>query len=576
MQEGKEKEQPVEYDAIVIGSGISGGWAAKELCEKGLKTLVIERGRMVRHVIDYPTMNMEAWDFEHRGETTAKDRKRQEKQARTGYTTDEQWRHWFVDDIEHPYTETKRFDWMRGYHVGGRSITWGRHSYRWGPQDFEANRKDGHGVDWPIRYQDISPWYDKVEEYIGVCGNNIGSEQVPDGKLTEPMPFNCVEEDFAKRVYENLDGRVVTNARVAHITGDKTYEGRGKCQYRDRCMRGCPFGAYFSSNASTLPAAERTGNMTLRPNSIVYEIVYDDALKKATGVRIIDALTKERFYYKASIIFCCASAIASASILMQSRSDRFPNGLGNDSGELGHNIMDHHLGAGAYAIVDEHEDKYYKGRKPAGFYIPRFRNIEGESEPTDFIRGFGYQGSASRSNWKRAIKEMSYGEDLKEELIKPGPWVIGMGGFGECLPYHENKMSLNYDNLDEWGLPTVDFDVEFKENEKKMRKDIVEQAVKMMKAAGYTKIMPYDNEDEFFPGLGIHEMGTARMGIDPKTSVLGKYNQIHAVPNVYVTDGSCMASSGCQNPSLTYMALTARAANYAAEKFLKENKRKES
>ena len=576
MQEGKEKEQPVEYDAIVIGTGISGGWAAKELCEKGLKTLVLERGRMVRHVVDYPTMHMEAWDFEHRGETAAEDRKRQEKQARTGYTTDEQWRHWFVDDIDHPYTETKRFDWMRGYHVGGRSLTWGRHSYRLGPHDFEANKKDGHGVDWPIRYQDLAPWYDKVEDYIGVCGNNVGSDQVPDGKLTEPMPFNCVEEDFASRVHENMEGRVVTHARVAHITGDKTYEGRAKCQYRDRCMRGCPFGGYFSSNASTLPAAERTGNMTLRPNSIAYEIVYDDTLKKATGVRIIDTLTKEKFFYKASIIFCCASAIASAAILMQSRSDRFPNGLGNDSGELGHNIMDHHLGAGAHAVVDEHEDKYYKGRKPAGFYIPRFRNIEGETEPTDFIRGFGYQGSASRSNWKRAIKEMSYGEDLKEELIKPGPWVIGMGGFGECLPYHENKMSLNYDNLDDWGLPTVDFDVEYKENEKKMRKDIVEQAVKMMKAAGYTKIMPYDNQEEFYPGLGIHEMGTARMGRDPKTSVLGKYNQVHTVPNVYVTDGACMTSSGCQNPSLTYMAITARAANYAAEKLLRENRSKAS
>ncbi len=576
MQEGKEIEQSVEYDAIVIGTGISGGWAAKELCEKGLKTLVLERGRMVRHVTDYPTMNMEAWDFEHRGLTTAEDRKRQEKQARTGYTTDEQWRHWFVDDIEHPYTETKRFDWMRGYHVGGRSITWGRHSYRLGPDDFEANKKDGHGVDWPIRYKDLAPWYDKVEEYIGVCGNNIGSKQIPDGKLTEPMPFNCVEEDFVERVSENMNGRVVTHARVAHITGDKTYEGRTKCQYRDRCMRGCPFGGYFSSNASTLPAAERTGNMTLRPNSIAYEIVYDDTLKKATGVRIIDTLTREKFFYKASIVFCCASAIASASILMQSKSDRFPNGLGNDSGELGHNIMDHHLGAGAYAVVDEHEDKYYKGRKPAGFYIPRFRNIEGESESVDFIRGYGYQGSASRTNWKGAIKEMSYGEDLKEELIKPGPWAIGMGGFGECLPYHENKMTLNYDKLDEWGLPTVDFDVEFKENEKKMRQDIIQQAVKMMEAAGYTKIIPYDNRDEFYPGLGIHEMGTARMGRDPKTSILGKYNQVHAVPNVYVSDGACMTSSGCQNPSLTYMALTARAANYAADKFLNENKSKES
>lgn len=337
-------------------------------------------------------------------------------------------------------------------------------------------------------------------------------------------------------------------------------------------MRGCPFGGYFSSNASTLPAAERTGNMTLRPNSIAYEIVYDDKLKKATGVRIIDTLTKEKHFFRASIIFCCASAIASAAILMQSKSERFPNGLGNDSGELGHNIMDHQLGVGAYAVVHEHEDKYYKGRKPAGFYIPRFRNVGGDSDSPDFLRGYGYQGSASRTNWKRAIREMSYGEDLKEELIKPGPWVIGMGGFGECLPYHENKMSLNYDKLDQWGLPTVDFDVEYKENEKRMRKDMMEQAVAMMKAAGYEEVFPYDNKEEFYPGLGIHEMGTARMGRDPKTSVLGKFNQVHTVPNVYVTDGACMTSAGCQNPSLTYMAITARAANYAADLLLKQKK----
>ena len=576
MQEDKTEEMPAEFDAIVIGTGISGGWAAKELCEKGLKTLVLERGRMVRHVIDYPTMNKETWDFENRGRTTAEEQKRQEKQARTGYTTAPEYKHWFVDDIKHPYSETKRFDWMRGYHVGGRSLTWGRHSYRLGAHDFEANKKDGHGVDWPIRYSDLEPWYDKVEEYIGVCGSNIGSDQVPDGKLTEPMPFNCVEDDFVKRVGEKMDGRVITHARVAHITGDKSYLGRGKCQYRDRCMRGCPFGGYFSSNASTLPAADRTGNMTLRPNSIAYEIVYDEQLKKATGVRIIDTLTKEKLFFKASIIFCCASAIASASILMQSKSERFPNGLGNDSGELGHNIMDHHLGAGANAVVDEHQDKYYKGRKPAGFYIPRFRNVDKDSEQSDFIRGYGYQGSASRLNWKRAIKEMSYGKELKEELIKPGPWEIGMGGFGECLPYHDNKMTLNYDMLDEWGLPTIDFDVEFKENERKMRQDIIDQAVAMLKAAGYTKVEPYDNQEEFFPGLGIHEMGTARMGRDPKSSVLGKYNQVHTVPNVYVTDGACMTSSGCQNPSLTYMALTARAANYAAELVLKEKNNKAS
>ncbi len=562
-----------EFDAIVIGTGISGGWAAKELCENGLKTLVLERGRMIRHIIDYPTMNMDPWDFEHRGRVTREERKNQEKQARTGYTTNEDSKHWFVDDFEDPYTETKRFDWMRGYHVGGRSITWGRHSYRLGELDFEANKIDGHGVDWPIRYKDLAPWYDKVEEYIGVCGKNQGLDQLPDGKFSEPMELNCVETDLVKRVADNFDGRVVTHARIAHITGDVVHEGRSKCQYRDRCIRGCPFGAYFSSNASTLPAASRTGNMTLRPNSIAYEIVYDEEKKVATGVKVIDTLTKEKHFFKASIIFCNASAIASAAILMQSKSKRFPNGLGNDSGELGHNIMDHQLGVGAWATVDEHQDKYYKGRKPAGFYIPRFRNLDKKSRQNDFIRGYGYQGGARRSNWSRAVAEMSYGKDLKEELTKPGSWAIGMSGFGECLPYHENKITLNYDKLDEWGLPTVDFDVEFKENEKKMRKDIKEQAVAMLKNSGYKNVQAFDNEKEFYPGLAIHEMGTARMGRDPKTSVLNKFNQIHAVPNVYVTDGACMTSAGCQNPSLTYMALTARAANHAAEEFAK-NKNK--
>jgi len=571
MNAGQEKNTVQSFDAIVIGTGISGGWAAKELCENGLKTLVLDRGRMVRHVIDYPTMNKENWDFQHRNKITPEEKERQYKQSRTGYTTAEESKHWFVDDLDHPYSETKRFDWMRGYHVGGRSITWGRHSYRLSEMDFEANKKDGHGVDWPIRYNDLSPWYDKVEEYIGVSGTNLGLKQLPDGKLTDAMPFNCVEEDLATRVADKMNGRVITQGRVAHITGDAQHEGRVKCQFRDRCIRGCPFGGYFSSNASTLPAAERTGNMTLRPNSIAYEIVYDEETQLASGVRVIDTETKEKLFFEAQIIFCCASAIASTSILMQSKSNRFPNGLGNDSGELGHYIMDHHLGVGAFAVVNEHQDKYYKGRKPVGFYIPRFRNLDKDSEHPDFIRGYGYQGGASRTNWQRAIAELSYGESLKEELIKPGPWVVGISGFGECLPYRDNKISLNYDEPDQWGLPTVDFDVEFKENEIRMRKDMKEQAVAMLEAAGYENPTGYDHMDQFAPGLAIHEMGGARMGRDPKTSVLNKYNQVHSVPNVYVTDGACMTSAACQNPSLTYMAITARAANHAAKEFNKKN-----
>ena len=560
-----------DYDAIVIGTGITGGWAAKELCENGLKTLVLERGRMVEHIKDYTTANLDPWDFEHRGEKNPKDLERQLKQDRTGYTTKPASKHWFVDDIKHPYNEKKRFDWMRGYHVGGRSITWGRQSYRLSEMDFKANKKDGHGVDWPIRYKDIAPWYDKVEEYIGVCGKNEGLDQLPDGKLTEPMDLTCVEKDLVKKVADNFDGRVVTNARTAHITGDGSYEGRSKCQFRDRCIRGCPFGGYFSSNASTLPAAKRTGNMTLRPNSIAYEIVYDEKTKLASGVKVIDAETMEKHFFKSSIIFSCASAIASASILMQSKSERFPNGLGNDSGELGHNIMDHHLDVGARGEASGYEDKYYKGRRPGGFYIPRFRNLNKKSEHKDYIRGFGYQGGSGRLNWKRGILEMTYGKELKDELLKPGTWRIGMGAFGECLPYHDNKMTLDYKKLDDWGLPTVTFDVEFKENEKKMRKDMQEEAITMLMAAGFKNVKGFDDAKSFFPGLGIHEMGTARMGHDPKTSVLNKYNQIHTVRNVYVTDGAFMTSSGCQNPSLTYMAFTARAAHHAVQQ-LKDNK----
>ena len=559
------------YDAIVIGTGITGGWAAKELCEKGLKTLVLERGRMVEHIKDYTTANLDPWDFEHRGEKNPKNIERQLKQNRTGYTTKPDSSHWFVDDIKHPYNETKRFDWMRGYHVGGRSLTWGRQSYRLSEMDFKANKMDGHGVDWPIRYKDIAPWYDKVEEYIGVCGTNEGLAQLPDGKFSEAMDLTSVEKDLVKKVADNFEGRVVTNARTAHITGDAPHEGRSKCQFRDRCIRGCPFGGYFSSNASTLPAAERTGNMTLRPNSIAHEIVYDEMSGLATGVKVIDAVSKERLFFKSTVIFSCASAIASTSILMQSKSKRFPNGLGNDSGELGHNIMDHQLGVGARGEAEGYDDKYYKGRRPGGFYIPRFRNLDKKSTQKDYIRGFGYQGGSGRSNWRKAISELSYGKELKEKLLKPGSWHIGMGGFGECLPYHENKMTLDYDKLDEWGLPTVTFDVEFKDNEKKMRKDIQEEAIAMLKASGFKNVKGFDDANSFYPGLGIHEMGTARMGRDPKTSVLNKYNQIHAVRNVYVTDGAFMTSSGCQNPSLTYMAFTARAANHAVQQ-LEDNK----
>ncbi|MDG2415153.1 MAG: GMC family oxidoreductase [Flavobacteriaceae bacterium] len=554
------------YDAIVVGTGISGGWAAKELCENGLKTLVLERGRMVTHIKDYPTANLDPWDMPNNGDRTPEQKSRQEKQARTGYTVRAESSHWFVDDVTHPYNETKRFDWMRGYHVGGRSIMWGRHSYRWSDLDFEANAKDGVAVDWPVRYNDIAPWYDRVEEYIGVSGENLGLSQLPDGKFEPMMQLNCVEQHFREQVAEQFEGRVVTAGRVAHITSDKKYDGRSKCQFRNRCIRGCPFGGYFSSVSSTLPAAERTGNMTLRANSIVHEVIYDAATGKASGVKVIDRETKESMVFNAKIVFLCASSMASSAILMQSKSERFPNGLGNDSDQLGRNIMDHQLGVGASGSFDGFEDKYYKGRKPNGVYIPRFRNLDTNTKK-DYLRGFGYQGGASRGNWEEAIAEHAFGKDLKEAVLKPGGWTMGIMGFGEVLPYEENRFTLDYDNLDEWGLPTLTFDAEFKDNEWKMREDMKAQAVAMLEQAGFKNVNAYDNPGAL--GLGIHEMGTARMGRDPKTSVLNGYNQVHTCPNVFVTDGSFMTSASCVNPSLTYMAFTARAANYAAEQLKK-------
>ncbi|MBT7654860.1 MAG: GMC family oxidoreductase [Flavobacteriaceae bacterium] len=558
------------YDAIVVGTGISGGWAAKELCEKGLKTLVLERGRMVKHVEDYPTMNDDPWDYKTGDVITQETLKTQKKQSRTGYTTTESSKHFFVDDIEHPYNETNRFDWMRGYHVGGRSLTWGRQSYRLTDFDFTANLKDGIAVDWPIRYKDLAPWYDYVEEYIGVSGENVGLSQFPDGNYLKPMELTCVEDHLKSDIKKNYKDRILTIGRTAIITeGSKPGLGRSTCQHRSRCRRGCPFGSYFSSNSSTLPAAEVTGNMTLRPNSLVHEIMYDADSKRATGVRVIDSETKEVHEFNAKVIFLCASTVPSTSILMQSKSDTFPNGMGNASDQLGRNIMDHHLGVGASAASDDFKDKYYTGRRNNGIYIPRFRNIGGETNQKDFTRGYGYQGGGGRSDWTKQIAEMAYGAAFKEASLKPGDWQIGLSGFGEILPYQDNKMTLDYNKLDKWGLPTVTFDATLKENELNMRKDMQQQAVEMLESAGFRDVKGHDGD--YAIGLGIHEMGTARMGHDRKTSVLNENNQLHDVPNVYVTDGSAMTSAGNVNPSLTYMALTARAANHAVKELKKMN-----
>ena len=558
------------FDAIVIGTGVSGGWAAKELCESGLKTLVLERGRMLKHVEDYTTANLDNWDLPLGDVITNKIKERQPKQSRTGYVNRETTKHLFVDDIDHPYNEDKPFDWIRGYHVGGRSLTWGRQSHRLTKFDFEGNAKEGIAVDWPIRYNDVAPWYDYVEDYIGVTGENLGLPQFPSGKLFKPMEMNCVEKVLKDSVTKTYDNRFVTMARIAHITeGTKPGLGRVSCQYRNRCRRGCPFGAYFSSNSSTLPAAEATGNMTLRPHSVVHEIMYDESTKKATGVKVIDAETNLTYEFKAKVIFVCASTVGSTSILMQSKSNRFPNGMGNDSEELGHNLMDHHFKVGARAKCDDFGDKYYTGRRPGGINIPKFRNIGGSTNRKDFLRGYGYQGGASRGNYNDLIAELSYGKDLKEAVLSPGGWNVGLSGFGEILPYHENKMYLNYDKLDKWGLPTVTFDAHIRENEINMRKDMKSQAVEMLEKAGFKNVS--STESRYDLGLGIHEMGTARMGRDPKTSVLNKFNQIHSVKNVFVTDGSAMTSAGNVNPSLTYMALTARAVNHAVGELNKKN-----
>lgn len=561
-----QAEKQNTFDAIVVGTGISGGWAAKELTEKGLKTLVLERGRMVKHP-DYPTATKEPWDFPNAGRPTQEDLKQQGVQARTGYTIQQATKHWFVNDLENPYTEVHRFDWMRGYHVGGRSITWGRQSYRLSDMDFEANAKDGIAIDWPVRYKDIAPWYDYVESFIGVSGQAEGLPQLPDGKFLPPMELNCVELDF-KKVMKDKFGRLLTIGRTAHATAPLPHSPqRGTCQYRNLCSRGCPYGGYFSSVSSTLPAAEKTGNMTLRPNSIVYEIIYDEKKGKATGVKVLDAETGEQVEFFAKVIFLCASTFGSTFIMLNSISNRFPNGFGNDSGELGHNIMDHHLSVGAAAEVDGYEDKYYSGRRANGVYVPRYRNVG--KDKRDYIRGFGYQGGASRQGWNSLVAELSIGADLKNAAAKPGKWSMGLGGFGEILPYHDNFVVINKDKKDKYGLPTLTFDAILRENELKMRKDMANDAAEMLEAAGFKNVRTYDRE--IGVGLGIHEMGTARMGKDPKTSVLNKWNQVHACKNVFVTDGSFMTSAACHNPSLGYMAFTARAVDYAVNELKKNN-----
>jgi choline dehydrogenase-like flavoprotein len=552
-----------QFDAIVVGSGISGGWAAKELTEKGLTVLLLERGRNIEHIKDYVNATKAPWQFPHRGSKTQEMIKNYPVLNRD-YPLNETNLDYWTNEKESPFTEIQRFDWFRGYHVGGRSLMWGRQSYRWSDFDFEANGKEGIGVDWPVRYKEIAPWYDHVEKFAGVSGSLEGLSQLPDGQFMPPMAMNIVEKDLAARLKDHYkSNRHMIIGRTANIT--EPLPGRTNCQYRDKCWLGCPFGAYFSTQSSTLPAAQATGKLTLRPWSIVTQVLYDKDKKRATGVEIIDAETNKTYQYKSKIVFLNASTINSAWLLMNSATDVWPDGLGSSSGELGHNLMDHHLDAGAYGRVEGYEDKYVYGRRANGIYIPRFRNLFGDKR--DYLRGFGYQGGAGREGWDREIAELSIGAELRSALSEPGAWTMGVGGFGETLPYHDNKVTLDKTRKDKWGLNIPAIDAVIRDNEKKMRKDMQGDAIEMMTAIGLKDVQGFDNNPVL--GRGIHEMGTCRMGKDPKTSVLNKWNQVWDAPNVFVTDGSFMTSTNCVNPSLTYMAFTARAANHAVDELKK-------
>lgn len=546
------------YDAIVIGSGMTGGIAAKELCEKGLRTLVLERGPKLDHITGYHTAMTPIWQFPHHNRPTWAELDKTHPTQSLCYAFNEGTRHLFVRDDQHPYQQVKPFDWIRGYHVGGKSLMWARQSYRMFPLEFEENAIDGHGCDWPIRYPDLAPWYTHIERFIGINGNRDGLETLPDGDYLPPMEMNVLEKSFKARVEKTFSKRHVVMGRSANLT--VRHNGRGPCQYRNLCHRGCPYSAYYSTQSGALPVAVATGNLTLRPDSIAHSILYDEKKGRATGVRIIDAATKETAEFYAKIIFVNAATLNSTLILLNSTSSRFPNGLGNDSGVLGHYLMDHNyrmLGEGTH---DDFKNRYYKGRRPNAFYIPRFRNVEGDRRE-DFLRGYAYGGSCARQGWERGSGMEGFGAAFKTELTKPGPWTIFLQSQAEMLPEAHNKVSLNKQILDQWGMPTLDIDCAFGPNEDAMDKDIATTMREMMEVAGFRDINVWNSGAP--PGRGIHEVGTARMGRDPKTSVLNGWNQMHAVKNVFVTDGASLPSQGCQNPSLTFMALTARACDYA-------------
>ncbi|WP_080054923.1 GMC oxidoreductase [Spirosoma aerolatum] len=549
------------YDAIVIGSGISGGWAAKELCEKGLKTLVLERGRDVRHITDYPTATRNPWEFTHRNRMP-ETFEQANPIATKCYALDEATEQFFVKDADHPYIQEKPFDWIRGYQVGGKSLIWARQTQRWSKFDFEANARDGAAIDWPIRYDDLAPWYSHVERFVGISGNKDGLETLPDGEFLKPWELNCVEKHIQKRVAEAYKDRHVIIGRCAHLTEPKQIhydQGRAQCQARHLCYRGCPYGGYFSSNSSTIPWAAKTGKLTLRPDSVVHSIIYDEQKGKATGVRVIDTHTKQMTEYYARIIFVNAACLNTNLILLNSTSRRFPSGLGNDSGLLGRYVAFHNYRGNIVADYEGFEDGYFYGRRPTTAFMPNFRNVR--KQETDFQRGYMVAFSASRSGWQRGLGQAGFGADFKDQLSDPGGWHVFMMMQAETVPRYENHVRLSTTQKDAWGIPQLITAIDYTDNDLKVMNDFLEQGAEMLQKSGCKNIKPYD--DHRNPGLDIHEMGGVRMGRDPKTSLLNAYNQLHTVKNVFVTDGAAMTSTGSQNPSITFMALTARAANFA-------------
>ncbi len=557
--------QSTTYDAIVVGSGISGGWAAKELTERGLHVLLLERGRDIPHGTGYVNATKAPWEYPHRGGRT-RDMVHRYPVLKRDFPLSERNLDYWASDEDSPYTEVKRFDWFRGYHVGGRSLMWGRCSFRWSDIDFEANVREGIAVDWPIRYTDLESWYSHVERFVGIAGSREGLPQLPDGEFQPAMPLNCAESVIADRLTRLFDGkRRLISSRTANLT--RPLPGRSACQYRNACSLGCPYGAYFSTQSSTLPAAVATGRLTLRVFAIATEVLYDRVRQRATGVRVLDAVTNRVTDYRAKVVFLCASTLNTAWLLLRSATDIWPGGLGSSSGELGHNLMDHHFRAGAEGHLDGLDDRYVFGWRPNPSYVPRYRNLLGEKRP--YLRGFGYEGSAARDGWSRAVAELGVGGAFKDAMAEPGHWSVGGVAFGEMLPNHENKVGLDETKKDKWGLSVLKIDCGTGENERLMRLDMMADMAEMLEATGVRDVKTFDRG--YFPGAGIHEMGTARMGRSPRTSVLNRWNQIWDAPNVFVTDGACMVSTACQNPSLTYMALTARAADHAVQELNRRN-----